>query len=172
MLLKLVDSLRDALQVRTLRNSCREYLTNHTVHIGVPQQLLWYFQYYRDAKQTEQYRLYLWYDDLGLPVGYGALSLEDGKLLITECVGTKHRGLGHGGLILACLVRIAREEKRDLVAEIWATNKASVALHEKAGFKLKSSRNKGGQEIRTYLLSAELVTQAQRNLADRSRGVA
>jgi RimJ/RimL family protein N-acetyltransferase len=171
MFLKLVDNLKQAMQVRTLRNSCREYLTNHTAHIGIRQQLLWYFQYYRNAKQTEKYRLYLWYDDRGVPIGYGALALDDGKLLITECVATKHRGLGHGGSILDRLVRIALEEKRDMVAEIWAMNVGSVALHEKAGFKLESRRTKGGAEIRRYSLSVEMVTRENGNL-DRSRGVA
>lgn len=172
MFLKLVDSLGEALQVRRLRNSCREYLTNHTAHIGVRQQMLWYFQYYRTAKQTQKYRLYLWHDDRGVPLGYGALALEDGKLLVTECVATKHRGLGHGGSILNRLVRIALEEKRDLVAEIWATNEGSVALHEKAGFKLESRRTKRGVELRRYLLPVETVRREQGDLVDRSRGVA
>ncbi len=74
--------------------------------------------------------------------------------------------------ILDRLVRIALEEKRDLVAEIWATNEGSVALHEKAGFKLESRRTKGGEEIRRYLLSVDMVTREQGNSVDRSRVVA
>ena len=172
MFLKLVENLKEAMQVRTLRNSCREYLTNHTAHIGIRQQLLWYFQYYRNAKQTEKYRLYLWYDDRGVPLGYGALALDDGKLLITECVATKHRGLGHGGSNPGPLRSYCLRGKTDMVAEIWAMNGGSVALHEKAGFKLESRRTKGGEEIRRYLLSVDLVAREQGNSVDRSRGVA
>jgi len=172
MFLKLVDNLREAMQVRELRNSCRDYLTNNRAHIGIGRQLFWYFRYYRNAKATGKYRLYIWYDDRGVALGYGALALDDGKLLITECVATKHRGRGHGSSILDRLVRIALEEKRDLVAEIWATNEGSVALHEKAGFKLESRRTKGGEEIQKYLLSVEVVTTERRHLVDRSRVVA
>lgn len=158
--------------MRTIRNSCREHLTNNQDHIGITQQLFWYLRYYRNAKEAGTYRLYLWYDDRSVPLGYGALALDDGKLLITECVAIRHRGLGHGSAILRHLVRVAVEEKRDLVAEIWATNETSVALHKKAGFKLESRRTKAVGEIQTYLLSSDMVTREKEDSVDRRRVLA
>ena len=172
MFLKLVENLRETMRVRMLRNSCREYLTNHREYIGVVQQLIWYFRFYRHAKSTGKYRLYLWYDDQGSPVGYGALSLEDGGLGVTECVATNYRRMGHGRLLLEELVRIAAAEKRDVVAEIWATNEGSISLHEKAGFKLESNSTKQGSEIRRYRLTKDMIIQEKRDSADRSRIVA
>lgn len=154
MSLESVERLGEAMAVRRLRNSCREHLTNFQGRIGLLQQFRWYLGYYRRARRSGHYRLYLWRDEQDLLVGYGALSLYDGKLLVTECVATEHRGKGYGKFILRDLIRIAREEDRDLVAEIWATNEASVTLHERAGFKLVSSFTRQDKELRTYVLPA------------------
>ncbi len=172
MFLKPVENLRDAMRVRTLRNSCRDHLTNYTNEIGFLHQLLWFYRHYRDARKTGKYRLYLWCDDQGLLIGYGALARADDELLITECVATKYRRQGHGRLILERLVQIAREEKRDLVAEIWATNAGSVALHERAGFKLESSATKQGKQLCRYVLSAQIPLAEKESPAKRSRIVA
>lgn len=151
---KLVDSLREAMTVRSLRNSCRENLTNHPEHIGMAQQVRWYFWSYRQSKRSGSYRLYLLYNDAGSPVGYGALALHDRQLYVTECVGRDHRGLGHGRSILAELMSIASQEQRDLVAEIWAENQRSITLHVRAGFTLLSRDIKRGKVVETYCLRA------------------
>jgi RimJ/RimL family protein N-acetyltransferase len=151
---KLVDSLREAMIVRSLRNSCREDLTNHREHIGVAQQVRWYFRSYRQSKRLGSYRLYLLYSDARPPVGYGALALRDRQLYVTECVGRDHRGLGHGRSILAELMSIASQEQRDLVAEIWAENQRSITLHVRAGFTLLSRDTKRGKVVETYCLRA------------------
>lgn len=146
----LVSSLREAIIVRSLRNSCREHLTNHREHIGVARQVRWYLRTYRRLKRSGSYRLYLLYNDAGTPVGYGALALRDRQLYVTECVGREHRGLGHGRSILGQLMSIARQEQRDLVAEIWAENQRSIVLHLRAGFTLLSRDLKRGRFVETY----------------------
>src|SRR5437870_640271 len=123
-----VTTLDQALLVRSLRNSCREFLTNYQRRLGIVQQVRWYFSFYRAAYQSGHYRLYLLRDDRGDRVGYGALALQDTNLLITECVNRQHRGKGYGRAILGELMCIAYSEQRDLIAEIWADNAASIAL--------------------------------------------
>jgi GNAT superfamily N-acetyltransferase len=150
---KVVDSLREAMQVRRLRNECRAQLTNSRDYIGVLKQSHWYFQNYRSAKKAAHYRLYLLYDERDSAVGYGALALNDGKLLITECVGLAYRGRKYGRVILDNLVHVASAEGRDLVAEIWATNVSSLALHRSAGFALESQTMKAGKELQRHLLA-------------------
>lgn len=145
------------MQVRKLRNSCRDHLTNHRDHIGILQQAVWYIRHYHRARETAEYRLFLARNNEGLPVGYGALAEDAGRLLVTECVAPKYRGLGHGKWILNRLLDIAREENRDVVAEIWADNDRSIAMHEKAGFKLESGGDKEGRAIQTYLLPVTLI---------------
>jgi RimJ/RimL family protein N-acetyltransferase len=150
---KMVESLREAMHVRVLRNTCRLELTNSRNHIGVLRQIRWYFKEYLNQKKAENYRLYLLYDEQNIPLGYGALALRNRKLFITECVGPAYRECGHGLVILQKLIQIGAEEKRDLIAEIWATNAPSLALHKKAGFELESRTTKDGKELLRYLLS-------------------
>jgi GNAT superfamily N-acetyltransferase len=152
-----VESLSQVLQVRRLRNSCRDQLTNHHEHIGLIRQTGWYFRYYRRARVAD-YRLYLLLSDARVPLGYGAASSQDDKLLITECVSTDHRGQGHGTTILQHLVAIGREEGRELVAQIWRDNRASISMHEKAGFELHSIETKRERELATYILRIPAAT--------------
>jgi L-amino acid N-acyltransferase YncA len=169
-MLKPVDSLREAMIVRSLRNSCRENLTNHQEHIGVGQQVHWYFWSYRRSKRSGSYRLYLLYNDAGSVVGYGALALRDRRLYVTECVGRDHRGLGHGRSILAELMSIASQEQRDLIAEIWAENQRSIALHVRAGFTLLSRDIKCGKLVETYCKRARTCGE-QRGNTEARKGI-
>jgi len=152
-----VESLSQVLQVRRLRNSCRDQLTNHNEYIGLVRQTRWYFRYYRRARVAD-YRLYLLLSDARVPLGYGAAHLRDDQLLITECVNTGHRGQGHGTTILRHLIAIGRAEGRELVAQVWSDNRASVSMHEKAGFKLQSIETNRGRELATYLLRISSAT--------------
>jgi RimJ/RimL family protein N-acetyltransferase len=163
---KMVESLREAMKVRKLRNSCRAHLTNSTNYITLLGQFRWYFKDYVAARRMASYRLYLLYDDRNSPVGYGALALRNGKLVITECVGPKFRGLGYGLLILDRLIGIAVEERRDLVAEIWAINVPSLALHQKAGFELESQIKKGGKELQRYQLSSHVSVRKKQQIIE------
>ncbi len=157
-----VETLTQALQVRRLRNACREYLTNCQDHIGFFQQLLWYFRTYRPALRDQTYRLFLIFDKHDLPVGYGALALKEDELKVTECVAPEYRGRGFGRMILNHLIDIAAQEKRDLVAEIFTANLRSIALHEKARFRHDSTKSSRGKEIRSYRLAAETFSEVCR----------
>ena len=152
MTFKLVDSLREAMHVRALRNACRLDLTNSTEHIGFVRQLHWYFGDYRRERRSANYRVYLLYEQ-GVPIGYGALALQNEELLVTECVAPAHRGQGYGNMILKGLTQIAVDERRDLAAEIWANNSPSLALHKSAGFELVSRATKDGKELQRHRLS-------------------
>lgn len=147
-----LSSLRDALIVRRLRNTCCEYMTNYQQTLGLWQQVRWYYRNYKRASRSGDYRIFLYRDSYGRALGYGALQLHDGQLFITECLETSVRGQGYGKQILASLVQTGREEGRTLVAEIWADNAASRALHEKAGFQLVERREHKGRELLVYQL--------------------
>lgn len=149
---KLVTTLSQALQVRRLRNTSYQFMTNYRQPISVIWQIYWYFHYYRAARQSGAYRVYLFYDDRGIPIGYGALSLKGIQLYATECVKPACRGHGYGKVILATLIEITRKQKRDLVAEIWASNERSIAMHKEAGFELMGTRTHNGGTINVYIL--------------------
>jgi RimJ/RimL family protein N-acetyltransferase len=150
-----VISLWDALIVRRLRNTCCDYMTNYQQKLGLWQQVRWYYRNYQPASRSGDYRIFLFADEAGRAVGYGALQLHDNELYITECLATDARGRGYGKQILASLVQIGLREGRALVAEIWATNQASRALHEKAGFLLTEHRDHKGRELLVYKLDTQ-----------------
>ncbi len=100
-----------------------------------------------------RFRVYL-FSAAAVPVGYGALLLKDGELHVTECVAAEYRGRGAGRAILERLIAVAHHEGRDLVAEIWSSNRPSVGLHEKAGFVLERTREHGGESLSIYRLTA------------------
>lgn len=146
-----MTSLRDAMIVRRLRNSCARFMTQAREPIGRLAQARWFLRRYRAAARAGRYRVYLFFDGRA-PVGYGALQRYEDVLLVTECVADEHRGHGAGKEILAALVDVARREQRDLVAEIWASNAPSLALHERAGFVLEASTERDGESLRRYRL--------------------
>ncbi len=144
-----VCSLHQAQQVRVLRNSGYQSMTNHRQPIGWFRQTLWFYRHYQPAQRRGAYRVFL-FGRGRLPVGYGALQLDSGRLLVTECVAADCRGQGIGSAILQRMIAIASTEQRELVAEISTSNQASIRLHERAGLELRSSVQQGGQELRHY----------------------
>ncbi|MCG3141438.1 MAG: hypothetical protein HDKAJFGB_02723 [Anaerolineae bacterium] len=150
---RLVTSLPDALIVRKLRNGCAKFMTNYSAQIGVWQQIRWYWKKYRREQRAGIFRVYLFWDEKQNPVGYGALQLHDDQLLVTECVKGIWRGRGYGRAILSALIQIAQVERRTLAADIFATNQASIALHEHLGFQMVSTRVENNRELRTYILA-------------------
>ncbi len=146
-------SLRDAMIARRLRNSCARFMTNAREPIGRWAQTRWYFRHYRGASREGRFRVFLFSEGAD-PVGYGALLLKDGELHVTECVASGHRGRGLGTAVLGRLIAIARGEGRDLVAEIWTSNRPSIGLHEKAGFVLEKTTEPRGESLSVYRLRA------------------
>lgn len=139
--------------VRRLRNSCAQYMTNARKQIGRWTQLQWYLRHYRRDLKKGRFRVYLFLQ-ADRSVGYGALMLKGDELHVTECVAAERRGCGLGTSILDQLIAIARRERRDLVAEIWSSNRPSIGLHEKAGFDLVTIRENRGQSLSVYRLPA------------------
>lgn len=150
---KLVKSLGEALVLRRIRNTCRKFLTNDQRHIGFWRQILWYFFDYQ--RRLQSLRIYLFYNSKNEPVGYGALKRCPEGYSITECVSPKHRGQGYGKAILQTLTALGREERQNLIAEIWSENKQSVSLHERSGFVLQKKSTKMGKDLGIYCLKIQ-----------------
>ena len=149
---KAVTTLYQVLQIRNLRNTSYQFMTNHQKPISVIGQIIWYFRYYYSANRSGKYRVYLFYNTDNRLVGYGALCAKDNRLYLTECVSTVFRGQGYGKAILMKLVNIGQNEKQNLLAEIWADNGISSSMHEKLGFKLMQTSMHNNKELNTYLL--------------------
>jgi RimJ/RimL family protein N-acetyltransferase len=147
---KPVNNLPEVLIVRNIRNECRNYLTNYTKYISLIGQIWWYFTYYRQASHAGIYRIFL-ARDKGKAIGFGALRLSAGKLLVTECIASEYRGQGYGFAILKKLMEVAQREKLPLIAEIRSSNTASIALHTKCGFIPDTTKVKSGNKLLIYV---------------------
>jgi RimJ/RimL family protein N-acetyltransferase len=126
-------------------------LTNHSAYISRLQQLRWYFRTYSVKQKSGEFRLYLLTDEKNTALAYGALALDQGNLLVTECVAREHRNKGIGTLVLDRLLQIGESESRPLIADILATNAVSIALHEKAGFRFESVFESNGRQLKRYI---------------------
>ena len=145
-----VNSVKHALIVRKIRNTCFRYLTGDPKRINLLRQLIWYFFSYRRQLREKKYRLYLFKNKSGISIGYGALSLRKDCLYVTECVSEGQRGHGYGRIILRSMIEISKRESRPLIAEIWSDNDRSISLHERNGFKCVENRLVRHQELKIY----------------------
>ena len=112
-----VQHLDQVEQVRGIRNSCREWMTRDTRHIGSAQQWSWW-----NAAPRELYLC----DD----VAYALITERDGRKWISLGVLPDERGRGIGTAIYQLF--------RDVFAEIRSDNHASRRAAEKAGYTLVS----------------------------------
>lgn len=147
---KQAKTISDVLVVRRIRNECRTFLTNYSGHISIPRQIYWYFSYYRQAANSGVFQLIIASNPSRLPVGYGVLSLINKELYVTECVAEKYRGQGYGSAILKHLISVANKQKLPIVAEIWASNQNSIALHKKYKFVQSGSKMKSGSKLLVF----------------------
>jgi RimJ/RimL family protein N-acetyltransferase len=152
----LVQTLGQALQVRNLRNTCCEYMTNYQQEIGLFQQIRWFFVSYLPDLRAGKYRIYLFLSGAQV-IGYGAVDLKGKDLYITECVHPNFRGQGYGHQILSALMQLAASEGRALVAEIWSSNVPSIRLHQKNNFRWVQTRLHKGLNLEEYRWEPEKI---------------
>ena len=145
-----VKSIKHALIVRKIRNTCFQYLTGDPKRISLPRQLIWYVFSYRRQLREKKYRLYLFKNKSDVSIGYGALKLSENCLHVTECVSEGQRGRGYGRTILKSMIEISKRESRPLIAEIWSDNDRSITLHERNGFKCVENKLVKHQELKIF----------------------
>lgn len=139
----------DALLMRGVRNTCREYMTRNTAEISVEEQLAWWasLQAVDDAEVREDtVRCYLFYladtADIGEgilapapgtpdAVGYGLLRRSSAAWWLTGGLLPPYRGLGYGTDLFRYLTQRTPE---DTFLEVRASNLAGLRTYEKLGF--------------------------------------
>ncbi len=93
----------------------------------------------------------------GEVLGWAALSPASGRCVyagvaeVSVYIGTNHRGKGVGAILMEHLIKSSEEnEIWTLQAGIFPENEASLALHEKNGFRLFGRREKIGKMKDTW----------------------
>lgn len=114
-------TLDDALLIAYFRNICKDGFSQFNGEISDDEQRAFW-------RRTEgKRRAWLYFDDEGVPVGFGMLLLQDdGLWTTTVAVHPNHSGKGYGKAITCDLVRFAPGPCR---AQARKDNPAAVKLH-------------------------------------------
>lgn len=114
-----IMSLKQALEVRVIRNDCRKFMTNDQSYISVFKQVWWYFFKYK----TSNDKCYVLYEKK--PIGYGFI--HNGFLSLG--IIRSYRGKGAGRVLLKFLMESSSK------LEVFKKNKRAIKLYRSEGFK-------------------------------------
>lgn len=79
----------------------------------------------------------LGFDEYHVPVAYGHLDQEDGKVWLGICVADGQRGKGYGNFMMQELMDVAREMRVQFInLTVGKANSGAIRLYEKYGFKM------------------------------------
>lgn len=122
-----VKTLRQALQMRIIRNNCRLYMTGDNSEIGFFRQIRWFYQNYKPLFEKKLLKAWLLYYD-GELAGYGMIR---DRSVITLGIFYKYRGYGLGKRLFAHLLKFAKDPR----LEVLKWNKRAIHIYKKFGFK-------------------------------------
>lgn len=132
---KEVKTVWDVLELRRLRNECREFMTHDQKAISVWQELRWFYNTYKLWQEMGWARAYLamWQST---PVAYGFIRNLEIEPILSGGVSKDFRGWGFGEKTFRFLLKEARGKKKlKVVLDVLVTNKPAVSLYKKIGFK-------------------------------------
>jgi len=139
-------TLRQAGQLRVLRNSCAQYMTGNPRRIGALRQALWFLFFYR---RQSLYRVTLYYSRDGHLAGYGGMLKDGNWIAITESVAESERRRGLGTRILSDMLKQAGSSP--VFVDVFAENAASLQFHIRAGFVRVGSSVVCGETVETLV---------------------
>lgn len=123
--------------LRTIRNSCREFMTRHREEISWVQQLLWW-------KNLDQKNNWYWlFRNEIEDVGFVGLNRRDGKMYATYGLLPQWRGQGLGKELVEFSQWAAQGE---LTIEVLSSNTRALQLYRSSGLKPHWNRD-GIQEM-------------------------
>ena len=133
-----IFSFNDALQVRKIRNSCRQYMTHNTKEIGFLGQIRWWIDYESQNKK-EGYKWCYLVRNNKIPVGYGLVRYIDGKHWLSGGLLPEVRGQGLGKKLFEFLIK--EYSPHDLYLEVLKSNEKAYKLYSQLGFKKTGEEN-------------------------------
>lgn len=137
----LVDRWPRANAMRLIRNSVRQYMTHSSEEIGFFRQLKWYLAAYKPALQHGTMYGFL-YNVNGLALGYGLVTLRDGKYWVSGGLDEGARGRGYGEELFSFLTDFVQQHvKFDVYLDVFDDNLPAKKLYRKLGYRKVSSAN-------------------------------
>lgn len=113
--------------LRTLRNSCREYMTRSRDEILPEQQKEWF------NSLSDNLIPYVYIID-SKPSGYGIIVYQNDCAFLTAALEENIRGQGFGRKIFSDLIDIAKQKVNKICLEVLKSNTRARKLYESLGF--------------------------------------
>lgn len=142
--LKPIENFWDALIMRKIRNEARLFMTNDTSSISIFRQLKWYFKTLK-PQQTKGDMLGFLFESDGQDVGFGLISVKEGKYFLTGAIKESQREQGLGKKLFAQLVKSVPSSVVWL--EVLDSNTVARKLYEALGFKKTSHKEVAGRKV-------------------------
>lgn len=115
--------------MRTLRNSCRHFMTRYQGEILPEQQELWY----QSLPENIVPYVYLLEESSSF-YGYGLIEYENNCAYLTAALSQDVRGKGFGRQIFMDLIEIAKQKVNKICLEVLDTNIIAYNLYQSLGF--------------------------------------
>jgi GNAT superfamily N-acetyltransferase len=123
------------MQLRMIRNACRDGFAHHTAEIGHAEQLAWW------TANKDRVVGFLYRDLFGFPVGFGLLRrTDDGRWWSSVAVLPAHAGKGFGGAITRHIVR--QSPSGVVYAQARKDQPKAMALHNAADWEVVGEDNR------------------------------
>lgn len=134
-LLAEITSPDDALDMAHCRNEVREFMTHNTDVITPEQQLEWYRDTYRPAREERSMYGYVVRKDLN-PIGYGLVSLRNQVMWVSGGITAAERGSGYGEALFDFLTQKIHQGlgQEEAYLDVRKDNAPAQRLYEKLGY--------------------------------------
>jgi ribosomal protein S18 acetylase RimI-like enzyme len=120
-------TLVDAMGMRRVRNTCRDFMTRDQSKISIWRQMWWWWTMPFNFKPMVV-------EEGGRIVGYGLVIQEDGYALVTGGLLPSHRGRGIGTQLFEYLAMTAESLGVKAALEVLPENHAGLRVYRKLGF--------------------------------------
>jgi len=140
-----VEEWHQALELRDVRNECREGMTHDTGYIDTPQQKLFYNEHLAEFRGDGIFEAYLLYDRL-TPIGYGLLKWDDDKYWMTAGLIKDYRSKGLSRFLISYITEMGHREANDVWIDVWKDNLALIG-DIRVGYEVQEEKHIDGKAL-------------------------
>jgi ribosomal protein S18 acetylase RimI-like enzyme len=132
-----VNTFCQALKMRSIRNECRENMTQDTSYISLTRQIKWFWKSYLSARKKGDMLGMLARDQVtGKVVGYGLIRKDrNNRVWISGGLSKKYRGMGYGKPLFSFITKFALIENKEVFLEVLTKNTIAYNIYLSLGYK-------------------------------------
>lgn len=136
-----MTTFEQSIEMMMIRNDVREFMTHDQSPISYSRQQNWFENKYYPALKAGEIIGYLLVDDEELKyIGYGLISLREGKWWVSGGLVPEARGKGAGEFLFGQLTeKVHRIDEQECWLDVLSSNEVARKLYEKLGYVAVSS---------------------------------